>query len=209
MEALAKISHVHVIDLDFRRRAQIARDLMSRDFHTEIYEEPAEFLHRLPTAGAVLINEQSDRGTLSDFFGEVRQAGRFFPTTVYSDAPSTEQIVRAMHHGAIDYLHWPFDAHTLDKCLSRLFEEGERRLKSEWEKSEARTKVERLTDRERDVLVSLLRGNSNKGVAMELGISPRTVEIYRKNMMEKLGARSPSEAARIGIYAGLWLSPPD
>ena len=209
MEALAKISHVHVIDLDFRRRAQIARELTNRDLHTEIYEEPAEFLHRLPSNGPVLINEEPDQGTLGQFFEEVRQAGRFFPVTVYSDAPSSEQIVRAMRHGAIDYLHWPFDAQVLDKCLRRLFEEGNRRIGIERERSEARTKVDRLTERERDVLVSLLRGNSNKEVAEELGISHRTVEIYRKNMMEKLRARSPSEAARIGIYAGLWLSLPD
>jgi two-component system response regulator FixJ len=113
-----------------------------------------------------------------------------------------------MRHGAIDYLRWPFDARVLDECLRRLFEEGDRRLKTEQERVEARIKVERLTERERDVLVSLLRGNSNKEVGAELGISPRTVEIYRKNMMEKLRARSPSEAARIGIYAGLWLSLP-
>ena len=209
MEALARISHVHVIDLDFRRRAQIARELTSRDLHAEIYEEPAEFLHRLPSNGLVLINEEPEQSTLGDFFSEVRQAGRFFPVTVYSHAPSTEQIVRAMRHGAIDYLRWPFEAGILEECLCRLLEEGDRRLKAELEKSEARTKVERLTNRERDVLVSLLRGNSNKEIAAECGISLRTVEIYRKNMMGKLQARSPSEAARIGIYAGLWLSLPD
>jgi FixJ family two-component response regulator len=209
MESLASVSRVHVIDLDFRRRAQISRQLMSRDFHTEIYEDSAEFLGSLPNSGPVLLNEEPSQGSLAEFFGAMRQRGRFYPVSVYSDAPSPEQIVRAMRHGAMDYLQWPFDADTLDQSLRRLFEEGKRRLKVERERSEAREKVGKLTQRETDVLISLLRGNSNKEVAEELSISHRTVEIYRKNMMDKLNARSASEAARIGIYADLWAALPD
>jgi FixJ family two-component response regulator len=204
MDALSRNAHIHVIDVDFRRRAQISNALVSRNLHTEIYEDPSEFLDNLPGQGSVLINEEPDRDNLESFFGLVRQQGRFFPISVYSHAPAPQRIVRAIRNGAIDYLQWPFEPQLFDLTLRRLIEEGDRHSKLERERGRAKAKIALLTRRETDVLVSLLAGNSNKEVAEELTISPRTVEIYRKNMMFKLNARSASEAARIAIYAGLW-----
>jgi len=197
-------AHIHVIDADFRRRAQISSVLASRNFHTEIYEDAGEFIGAMPQHGAVLINEDPDGDDLKAFFGRVRQGGRFYPVSVYSHAPAPQRIVNAIRNGAIDYLQWPFEPAQFDLTLQRLIEEGDRQLKIEQEKGRAKAKVAQLTRRETDVLVSLLSGNSNKEVAEELALSPRTVEIYRKNMMSKLSARSASEAARIAIYAGLW-----
>lgn len=197
-------SHVHVIDGDSRRRAQISRELMGREFHAEIYENTDEFLKNLPEEGTVLLNEQPAANVLSNFFGSVRRSGHFYPVSVYSDDPTPERIVHAISQGAIDYLQWPFQPEKLNSSLQRLQTEGARRLRVERERSDALGRVGRLTVREKEVLVSLLHGNSNKEVAKELGISSRTVEIYRKNMMDKIGARSPSEAARIAIYADLW-----
>lgn len=197
-------SHIHIIDADFRRRAQISSALTSRNFHTEIYEDPGEFIASMPHHGSVLINEDPERDDLDEFFGTVRRRGRFYPVSVYSQAPAPQQIVRAIRNGAIDYLQWPFEPAQLDLTLQRLIEDGDRQLKIEQDKGRAKAKVAQLTRRETDVLVSLLSGNSNKEVAEELALSPRTVEIYRKNMMSKLSARSASEAARIAIYAGLW-----
>lgn len=204
MDESSKDTHIHVIDVDFRRRAQISNALTSRNFHTEIYEDPAEFVDNLPSHGSILINEDPERSDLDTFFGLVRRQGRFYPISVYSQAPAPPRIVHAIRNGAIDYLQWPFEPALLDLTLQRLVEEGDRQLKIEHEKGRAKAKVAQLTRRETDVLVSLLSGNSNKEVAEELAISPRTVEIYRKNMMSKLSARSASEAARIAIYAGLW-----
>ena len=112
-----------------------------------------------------------------------------------------------MREGAIDSLAWPFDAALLAGSLVRLGEEGDRRRKVELAKAEAKASVGQLTGREHDVLVSLLHGNSTKQIAAELDLSPRTVEIYRKNVMRKLDAKSASEAVRIGIYADLWELP--
>jgi FixJ family two-component response regulator len=204
MDGSFKSPHIHIIDVDFRRRAQISNVLTDRNFHTEIYEDPAEFIDNLPGHGAVLINDDPERDGLDEFFGRVRGQGRFYAVSVYSQAPAPHQIVRAIRNGAIDYLQWPFEPTLLDLTLRRLVEDGDRQLKIEQEKGHAKAKVARLTRRETDVLVSMLSGNSNKEVAEELAISPRTVEIYRKNMMSKLSARSASEAARIAIYAGLW-----
>ena len=207
MNDIAGSVSVHVIDFDSRRRAEISRDLMARDVHAEIYEDAAEFLRILPASGAVLLVEDPKAGGLSQLLEGVRARGRYYPVSVYSNAPRPECVVRAMREGAIDYLAWPFDAALLAGSLARLGEEGDRRRKVELAKAEAKASVGQLTGREHDVLVSLLHGNSTKQIAAELDLSPRTVEIYRKNVMRKLDAKSASEAVRIGIYADLWELP--
>lgn len=198
---------VHVIDFDSRRRAEISRELMARRVHAEIYEDTGEFLRVLPSDGAVLMVEQRERNALADFLAALRGKGRYYPLSLYSDAPRPDMVVRAMREGALDYLCWPFDPDLLDDALRRFGMEGDRRRKVEVARAQAHASVQQLTGRERDVLVSLLHGNSNKQIAAELDLSPRTVEIYRKNVMRKLDARSTSEAVRIGIYAGLWELP--
>jgi two-component system response regulator FixJ len=113
-----------------------------------------------------------------------------------------------MREGAMDYLAWPFEPGLFQDTLRRLSEEGDRQRRIERARADARGRVEQLTGRERDVLVALLDGNSNKQIAALLDLSPRTVEIYRKNVMRKFDAKSTSEAVRIGIYADLWEAPP-
>lgn len=198
---------VHVIDCDSRRRAEISRELMTRGAHAEIYEDINEFLRILPPGGAVLMVDHAERSELADLLAAVRSEGRYYPVSVYCEAPEPEQVARAMRDGALDYLRWPFEPALLDDALRRLAEEGDRRRKVELARARARASVEQLTGREHDVLVSLLHGNSNKQIAAELDLSPRTVEIYRKNVMRKLDARSTSDAVRIGIYADLWELP--
>lgn len=198
---------VHVIDFDTRRRAEISRDLLARRLHAEIYEDISEFLRILPPRGVVLMVEQAAPDHFSQFLASLRAKGRYYPVAIYCDAPEPEQVVRAMREGALDYLRWPFEPALLDETLRRLGEEGDRRRQIELARARAKASVDQLTGREHDVLVSLLNGNSNKQIAAELELSPRTVEIYRKNVMRKLDARSTSDAVRIGIYADLWELP--
>lgn len=204
---IAGESPVHVIDCNSRRRAEISRELIARDVHAEIYEDAAEFLRMLPAAGSVLMVEDAERCDLTVLLAQLRAKGRYYPVSMYSEAPQAALVVRAMREGAIDYLTWPFDHDLLGDALARLREEGDRRRKVEQAKAEAKASVGQLTGREHDVLVSLLHGNSNKQIAAALELSPRTVEIYRKNVMRKLDAKSASEAVRIGIYADLWELP--
>lgn len=207
MTDVADRARVHVLDFDSRRRAEISRELMARSLHAEIYEDAAEFLSIMPAPGSVLMVEGAAANGLAEFLTILRLRGHYFPVAVYSDEPSPDQVVRAMHDGALDYLAWPFEPDLLSKALTCLSEEGDRRRKLELVKANARTSVDQLTGRERDVLVSLVNGNSNKQIAAELDLSPRTVEIYRKNVMTKLDAKSASDAIRIGLYADLWELP--
>jgi FixJ family two-component response regulator len=122
---------------------------------------------------------------------------------MYSEDPMPERVVRALHDGAIDYLRWPFDLRLFDLSLRRLAEEGERRRAVEEEKAAAQAVTRTLTARENEVLFSLVQGNSSKEIATELGLSTRTVEIYRKRVVSKLEARSSTDAVRIAIQAGI------
>jgi len=194
--------HVHVIDPDPARRARIARELYSPSIHAEIYESVEELLSRAPTHGSLLIADQ-EPADADESLQELWSQSSYLPAAFYSEHPNPQRIVEAMLSGALDYLEWPFSADTLDRSVMRLQRQSDQAARAMRRKAEARQLVATLTPRERDVLEGLLEGESNKGIATKLGLSPRTVEIHRANMMARLNAQSTSDAVRIGIYAGL------
>jgi FixJ family two-component response regulator len=157
----------------------------------------------MPSGGYVFAHDDVDHcepRQLRELMGEQEIP---LPVTFYSSEPAPERIVQAMQLGAWDYLKWPFDARLLDSSLRTLAAIGDRLIGEHRRRLEARAKVERLTARENDVLRLMVRGYANKSIAMELDISPRTVEIHRGNMMRKLQANTTSDAVRIALYAGL------
>jgi two-component system response regulator FixJ len=106
-----------------------------------------------------------------------------------------------MRAGAINFLEKPYEKEALIKALEEAFARLEGSNLKEMAASEAKVRLACLTGREQDVLDGLMAGYPNKTIAYDLGISPRTVEIYRANMMEKLRVRSLAEALRIGFAA--------
>lgn len=138
---------------------------------------------------------------------EVQQAlardGVTLPVIIMTGHGDVNLAVRAMKAGAIDFIEKPFEKATmmsaLEQGFGRLGESDLRKLRAQ----EAATRLEALTARERDVLKGLVEGLPNKSIAYDLGISPRTVEIHRANLMTKLDVKSLSEALRIAFAAGL------
>lgn len=125
------------------------------------------------------------------------------PVIVMTGHGDVSVAVQAMKVGAIDFIEKPFEKATLLSALedgfAQLTQAGTRAARAE----EASAQLDVLTPRERDVLEGLVRGHPNKTIAYDLGISPRTVEIHRANVMSKLGVASLSEALRIAFAAGL------
>lgn len=111
--------------------------------------------------------------------------------------------VAAMKAGAFDFLEKPYDPAVLFSLIDQGFAHLEFNSNTVRRKTVAQTKIAELSRRETDVLKGLIEGRSNKIIAYELNISPRTVEIYRANMMDKLNVRSLSEALRLAFTAGL------
>ena len=186
-------SHIHVIDPDFRRRARISHELMRRDFHAEIYEDLEEFGSRIPDEGTVLAIDDPARCDARGLMELLEGTGRRLPVAMYSDEPSPEKIVNAMLEGALDYLQFPFEPKLLDTAVARLSSEGERRAEQDRRRAHAKAAVEELSARELEVLASMVQGNSNKEIAQELGISPRTVEYHLHKVFRKLDVTTRKE----------------
>lgn len=194
--------YVHIVDANCYRRARIAR-FLHEEYHAEIYESVAELTNRLPIQGALLINDDGDLIFGTTVLETVKIQTGHVPIALFSECPSPSKIVQAMLAGALDYLEWPFSPDDLKRAIIRLLAYGDQRYVAEQRSAEARRLVGHLTMRERDVLTRLVAGGSTKGIARELGISPRTVEIHRGNLMKKFNSRSTADAIRIGIYAEL------
>jgi FixJ family two-component response regulator len=115
--------------------------------------------------------------------------------------PETDCVVRAIKAGALDYLSVPQQIAPLNEAIGRATREAEGFRVQRARAAEARQRIARLSMREREVLDRLAEGCSNKAIARDLEISPRTVEIHRMKMMGKLGARHAAEAVRLRIEA--------
>lgn len=190
-----------LIDGDSRRRAAISHALSSAGIHVEPFEGLHELSRAWPRSGVVLIHDE--QGAIDELIERMAQQGQWFPIIALSEQPAAGRIVQAVLDGAIDYIVWPLApeelVETVVRSLGRARHIGNARLREVM----ARARVERLTRRERQVLGGVASGLSNRLIGEKLAISPRTVEIHRANMLNKLGANHTSEAIRIAIEASL------
>lgn len=192
---------VHILDGNLSRRASIARGIFSQGMHAEVYEGLRELMSRPPCSGFILAFDEEGGPAVPEIVESAGGDRNYVPVAMYSDHLDPERIVGAMLSGALDYLAWPFDAEALERSLIRMNTSGNAHVVRNYKAAEARSLVGKLTGREREVLRALLNGASNKDMAKVLGISPRTVEIHRGNMMRKLNASTTSDAVRIGLLA--------
>jgi len=132
----------------------------------------------------------------------LQQKGVHLPVIIMTGHGDVTLAVRAMKPGAADFIEKPFAKEALLASL----EDGFRRLSDRAaigdRRNDAKVRLQALTPRERDVLEGLAKGLPNKTIGYDLGISPRTVEIHRANLMSKLSVRSLSEALRLAFAAG-------
>jgi two-component system response regulator FixJ len=135
------------------------------------------------------------------------EQGLGFPLIVITGHGDVPLAVRAMKAGAIDFIQKPFDSQTILDSLKAAFARLATPTGQDPNAEAAARKLDLLSPRERAVLEGLLEGLPNKSIAYDLGISPRTVEIHRARVMDKMGARSLSELIRLALTAGVRPSP--
>jgi two-component system response regulator FixJ len=195
------ISNLILIDSDMRRRAAISHVLSSSNIHVEPFEHVAELASSWPRSGVVLIHDEP--GAIEELIESMARQGEWFPIIAFSEQPAAQRIVQAVLDGAIDYIAWPISPEELTDNLSRAITRAESLGNAKLREVMARARVDRLTRREREVLGGVASGLSNRLIGEKLSISPRTVEIHRANMLNKLGANHTSDAIRIAIEASL------
>ena len=204
-EAMPAGEIVHVVDDDEAVRRSLALLLFSADYAVATYASAEGFLAAVPQTlgGCVVVDVRMPGMDGLQLQEHLTLLGVHLPVVVVTGHADIALAVRAMKAGARDFIEKPYTNERMIEAVSAALSSGRLDLTRARRSSEARTRVERLSAREHDVLRELVAGRPNKLVAHALNISPRTVEIHRANMMEKLGVRSLSEAVRIFIAAGL------
>ncbi|WP_119082523.1 response regulator transcription factor [Altererythrobacter sp. B11] len=200
---------LHIVGGNSRSRAEQARVAFALGHHAEVYTDVAELLERPLLDGVVLAAEDTVPGGAEALIQCLRDGGVGLPIAVAAVEPETSRVVDAVKAGALDYLCLPLEMNDFARRLTRMQGEA-RKLEANWRfEIEARQRLSQLSARQREVLELLSAGCSNKEIGRLLGISPRTVEIHRANMMTKLGASHPADAVRLWLAAGSDLPEPE
>jgi len=196
---------IHIVDDEEAIRRSASFMLKTSGFDVQTWPSGVAFLKeaRNVPVGCVLLDVR-----MPEMDGlEVQQAllagGIAMPVIVLTGHGDISIAVRAMKAGAVDFLEKPFEKARLLEAIEAAFERLHDQAGRADRAQDAATAVAALTSRERDVLEGLAQGLPNKTIAFDLGISPRTVEVHRANLMTKLNVRSLSDALRIAFAAGL------
>ena len=196
---------VHVIDDDAAVRNSLKFLLEAAQLPVRIYESAADFLKALPgvKTGCVITDVRMPGVDGIELLRRVRSAVRSLPVIVITGHGDIPLAVEAMKIGAVDFFEKPFDDDAFLGAVRLALKQKEREVKRESDRAELHGRIAALSARERQVLEGLVAGQANKIIAFNLEISPRTVEIYRANVMTKMLAKSLSELVRMALIAGV------
>ncbi len=197
---------VHIIDDDDALRESLAFLLRTARLNVESYSSAAAFLDKLLAAkhvGCVITDVRMPGMSGIDLLRRLRELKIEVPVIVVTGHGDVPLAVEAMKVGAVDFLEKPFDDEVLLASVRSALKRHEDVAKRQSERAEIESKLAALSNRERDVLGGLVAGHANKQIAHDLGISPRTIEIYRANLMTKMQASSLSELVRMALIVGL------
>jgi two-component system response regulator FixJ len=192
---------VHLVDDDAAMRESLAFLLASADLASRTYESASELLDRATALepGCVVTDIRMPGMNGLEMMVELKGRGVSLPVIVLTGHADVTLAVEAMKAGAVDFLEKPFDDDALLGAVRTALERGQDAAARTAERSVVAERLARLTSREHDVFNAIVAGDSNKAAALRLGISPRTVEIYRANVMAKMQAASLSELVRMAM----------
>jgi two-component system, LuxR family, response regulator FixJ len=199
---------VHVIDDDDSVRDSIAFLLEASGFDVKTYDSGSRFFEQFTglEVGCVLTDVRMPGLNGLELAVKLRALGSPLPIVVITGHADVALAVEAMKAGVEDFIEKPFDdvvlVKSVEAALARAGAPSNGHGDSAADRVETLRRMDKLSMRERQVLQALIEGQANKVMARDLGISPRTVEIYRANVMNKMGAASLSQLVRMTILAG-------
>lgn len=194
---------VHVIDDDGAVRDSLATLLEASGFTVHAYPSAQAFLDGLDRApsGCVVTDVQMPEISGLELLRRLSDRLAQFPVIVLTGEADVPIAVEALKNGALDLIEKPYSAETVVAAVRQALTQLEARGARLSRRSQTAARIAALSAREREVLEGVLKGGSNKEIARDLGISPRTVEAYRANLMMKMDADSLSELVRMAIEA--------
>ena len=194
---------VHVIDDDPAVRDSLAFLLETANLSPRTYDSAVAFLEALPevTSGCVVTDVRMPEMTGIELVRRLKGQGFRLPIVMITGHADVPLAVEAMKAGVADFIEKPFDDDVLLAAIGAALRDGEKDRQGAAEAAEITARMDTLSGREREVLGGLVAGHANKVIAFDLGISPRTVEIYRANVMTKMKAASLSELVRMAMRA--------
>jgi two-component system response regulator FixJ len=196
--------HIYVIDDDPAMRDSLEFLLDSASFDVTLFESALTFLDTLPQLefGCILSDVRMPGIDGMDLLKRLKAERSKLPVLIMTGHGDVPLAVEAMKLGAIDFIEKPFEDERLLGMIDAALRQAEHGAKSEAVVQDIAARIESLSPRERQVMDGLVAGLSNKVIAREFDISPRTIEVYRANVMTKMQANSLSELVRLAMRAG-------
>ena len=197
---------VHVIDDDEAMRESLAFLLSAAAWRCGPTIPPwhSSMSRPTPRPGCVITDVRMPGLSGIDLLRRLRELKLGIPVIVITGHGDVPLAVEAMKIGALDFLEKPFDDEVLLASVRSALNQLNQDQKRQAERNEIERRLAALSNRERDVLEGLVSGHANKQIAYDLGISPRTIEIYRANLMTKMQAASLSDLVRMALIAGIF-----
>lgn len=195
---------VHVIDDDGAVRDSLTFLLRAAKMRVRAHESATDFVKLLPNveAGCVITDIRMPGITGIELLGVLKEKKITLPVIVITGHGDVPLAVEAMKNGASDFLEKPFDDEAILTAVKSALSRSVG-VSAHSEGPEIIRKLEALSKREREVLEGLVAGLPNKSIAFDLGISARTVEVYRANLMTKMDANSFSDLVRMALIGGV------
>lgn len=192
---------VHIVDDDEAVRQSLAFLLSTAGLPIRVYESATSFLAALATlqAGCLITDVRMPDMSGIELLQRLRTKDIKLPVIVITGHGDIPLAVEAMKSGAIDFIEKPFAEEAIIRAVRSAEDRAKKLGRRSEEDAELVARLASLSERERQVLDGLVAGNANKIIAYELGISPRTVEVYRANLMTKMQAKSLSELIRMAL----------
>jgi two-component system response regulator FixJ len=197
---------VHIIDDDAALRESLTFLLSAARMKVATYGSAVTFLECLPTvtSGCIVTDVRMPEMSGIDLLRQLQLRGVVLPVIVMTAHSDVPMAVTAMRLGAVDFLEKPFDHDVFIAAIRAALARQNAIDENRAREAQVRERLSSLSTRERQVLDGLVAGNPNKTIAYDLGISPRTVEVYRANVMTKMNASSLSDLVRMALTAGIY-----
>jgi two-component system, LuxR family, response regulator FixJ len=192
---------VYIVDDDDGMRRALTLLMSTVGYHAIAFARPTDFLSKLDPSqpGCLVLDVRMPEMSGLEVQQHLNRAGSLLPVILVTGHGDIPMAVQAMKDGAFDFLQKPFrDQDLLDRINAALKQDAENRAAVE-KHADLRKRSESLTPREREVMALVVDGKANKVIAIDLGLSERTVEIHRANVMEKMGARSVAHLVKMNL----------